>query len=205
METPENNRFGKVDYSIITKPEDELIWSYSYEDLQNKLNDVCKNHILKKVYADLHGYLESLHRDEKSCDFSFFGGSLLLIFDNIAVELIVHATGMVEYCTIMVEEIKIENRKGFTPDDMGINEDKYYYDLSNQFEVSYEDQKVINVSVDRTDCYSFSLYGFDEEKASLAEITNSLPNNIHFQLENGVDFGIYGDYIEYFSVTLTTI
>ena len=30
----------------------------------------------------------------------------------------------------------------------------------------------------------------------------SLPNGIHFHLENGVDFGIYGEEIEYFYIEL---
>ena len=60
-----NQRFGKVNYStIVTPDEEEGTFYYSYTELQDKLNELCKNHTLKKVYADLQGYLESFHQGE---------------------------------------------------------------------------------------------------------------------------------------------
>lgn len=52
------------------------------------------------------------------------------------------------------------------------------------------------------DTYPFTPHNFDKEKAKTAEKTKSLPNGIHFHLENGVDFGIYGEEIEYFYIEL---
>ena len=54
----------------------------------------------------------------------------------------------------------------------------------------------------KTNCYLFPLKGFDEEIAQVAEKSNSLPNHIHFKLNNGVDFGIYADKLEYFYIEL---
>ena len=34
------------------------------------------------------------------------------------------------------------------------------------------------------------------------DCTNSLPNNIHFILDNGVDFGIYAEEMEYYYIEL---
>ena len=45
---------------------------------------------------------------------------------------------------------------------------------------------------------------FDEEKAKVTEETNTLPDNVHFHLSNGVDFGVYSDAIEYFYIELKT-
>ena len=56
--------------------------------------------------------------------------------------------------------------------------------------------------MDRIDYYPFSLNGFDEKKAKESEQTNSLPNNIHFILDNGVDFGIYAEEMEYYYIEL---
>ena len=196
------HRFGKVNYSIITTPDEECMWYYSYLELQNELNTLCQNHTLKKVYAGLQGYLESFHHSDNYYDFSYLGGSVLLIFDNIAVELCVHGMGMIQCRTIHLWDVKIKNTKDFPPSDMGLVGDRYYYDLSSQFQLTYEDQMVERVSVDHVDVYPFSLSGFDEEKAKIAEESNSLPDQVHFHLQNGVDFAICSDSIEYYYVEL---
>ena len=51
-----NHRFGKVNYSTIVTPDEEGAFYYSYTELQSMLNDLCKEHTLEKVYADLQGY-----------------------------------------------------------------------------------------------------------------------------------------------------
>ncbi len=197
-----NHRFSKIDFSEIIAPNEKREWCYSSEELQSELNDICQNHILKKVYVALQGYLESLHQDKNHYDFSYFGGPVFLFFDNIAIEIFVHIMGMVQYRVINLWDIKIENRRDFPPDDMGLKGDNYFYDLSKQFELLYEEQKVISVLVDKTNCYPFSLEGFDEQKAKVAEEKNNLPNDIHFRLENGVDFGIYADGMGYYFIEL---
>ena len=196
-------RFGRVDYSTITTPNEERKWYYSNIELQDKLNNLCKNHTLKKVYADLRGYLESLHQDDNYYDFSYFGGPVILIFDNIAIELCVHVEGMIQCREINLWDIKIKNTHDYPPNEMHTSE-KYFYDLSEQFQLKYEEQIVTEIVVDNTNTYGFSLNGFDKEKAKKAEETNSLPNNVHFYLANGVDFGVYADYIEYFYIELKT-
>ncbi|MBQ3014115.1 MAG: hypothetical protein IJN07_03630 [Clostridia bacterium] len=197
-----NNHFGKVNFSTIITPDEECTWFYSYQELQDELNEVCKNHILKKVYTGLQGYLESFLHRENYYDFSYLGGSVILLFDNIAIELCVHGMGMIQYRQINLLDIKIKKTKDFPPDNMGLKGNNYFYDLSEQFQLTYESKKVINITVDQVNEYPFSLQGFDEEKAQLAEKTNSLPNAIHLHLENGVDFGIYADDIEYFYIEL---
>ena len=44
-----DQRFGNVNYSTIVTPDEECTLYYSYLGLQNKLNDLCKKHTLKKV------------------------------------------------------------------------------------------------------------------------------------------------------------
>lgn len=199
-----NHRFGKVNYSTIVTPDEEGTFYYSYTELQSMLNDLCKGHTLKKVYADLQGYLESFHQGDNYYDFSYFGGPVLLIFDNIAIELCVHGTGMVECRAINLWGVKIKSTKDFPPSNMGLVGDNYFYDLSEQFQLKYEGYTVEEVVVNNTDCYPFSLSRFDEEIAKVAEETNTLPDHVHFRLSNGVDFGVYSDAIEYFYIELKT-
>lgn len=194
--------FEKVDYSIISTPDEECTWYYSYLELQNKLNVLCKKHTLKKVYGGLLGYLESQSYDKNYYDFSYLGGPLILIFDNIAIELCVHGVGMIQCREMNLWDVKIRNIRDSRVFDLNLFDDKYFYDLGKEFELQYEEQQVTEVVVDRTDSYPFDLTGFDEEKAKMAELANSLPNHIHFKLANGVDFGVCADEIEYFYVEL---
>ena len=196
------NRFGRVNYSTISTPETDHNWIYSYQELQDDLNNICKNHTLKKAYVSLQGYLESCNKSENYYDFSYSGGSVILILDNIAVEICIHAVGMVEYRRINLCDIKIKTTKDFPPSGMGLKGDNYFYDLGNQFQLTYEGQKVLSVIVDKTNCYAFYIEGFDEKKANIAEENECLPANIHFKLENGVDFGIYADWLEWFCIKL---
>ena len=198
-----NQRFGKVNYSTIVTPDEEGQFYYSYTELQDKLNELCKNHTLKKVYADLQGYLESCHQDDNYYDFSCFGGPLLFVLDNIAIEICVHGKGMVEFRAINLWDIKIKSTKDFPPSNMGLVGDNYFYDLSEKFQLKYEGYTVQEVVVDNIDWHPFSLRRFDEEKAKIAEKTNSLPDHIHFHLSNGVDFGVYSDAIEDFYIELS--
>lgn len=201
----DNSRYDIVSYSKIITPDDESKWYYSYQELQIELNDLCKNHILKKAYVDLQGYLESFHHSENYYDFSYLGDAVILLFDNIAIEIHIHGTGMVQYRTINLQNIEILNVVDVPPSDMGLTGDNYFYDLGNQFQLSYEKQEVMCVQVDATDCYPFGAKGYDEQKARAAEKTHSLPNNIHFMLENNVDFGIYADEIELFYIKLISL
>lgn len=198
-----NQRFGKVNYSTIVTPDEEGQFYYSYTELQDKLNELCKNHTLKKVYADLQGYLESFHQGDNYYDFSYFGGPLLFVLDNIAIEICVHGKGMVEFRAINLWDIKIKSTKDFPPGNMGLVGDNYFYDLSEKFQLKYEGYAVQEVVVDNIDWHPFSLSSFDEEKAKIAEETNSLPDHIHFHLSNGVDFGVYSDAIEDFYIELS--
>ena len=80
--------------------------------------------------------------------------------------------------------------------------DKYFYDLKEVFHLAYEGESIVGIQVDGADTYAFSARNFDEEKADLAMYQKKLPTNIHFKLSNGVDFGIYGDSIEFFDIYL---
>ena len=202
MANMSNNGYGKVRYTIIALPDGECDWCYSFEKLQERLNAVCKSSVLKKVYVSLISYLESLSRKKNYCDFSYLGGHVVLIFDKVAIEICTHGVGMIQYREMNLWDVKIKSTKDFPPNDMSALEEKYFYDLEDEFELSYKGHCVTEVLVDRIDYYPFSLNGFDEKKAKESEQTNSLPNNIHFILDNGVDFGIYAEEMEYYYIEL---
>lgn len=191
-----NNGYGKVKYTTITCTDEEFKWCYSYNELQTILNDICQNHTIKKLYVGLQAFLESSNYKKSYYDFSYFGGSVIMLFDSIGIEFLVHGTGMIEYRKLNLSDIVTKETKDFPPADMGESSDNYYYDLSSAFDLNYENEKVKRVKVDRIAYYSFSLSDFDEQKAEEAMKENNLPNNIHFMLENGLDLCIYANDIE---------
>ena len=193
--------FDKVNYLTITMPDDEFIWCYSYRKLQDRLNELCKNHTLKKVYVSLISYLESYSHDINYYSFSYLGGPVILIFDNVAIELCVHGVGLVQYREMNPWDVRVRKKYDFPPDDEYVFE-RYFYDLGKEFVLKYEEQRVNEVIVDRTDCYVFDVNGFDEGRAQAAEKANMLPNGMRFRLANGVDFAVCADEIEYFYIEL---
>ena len=198
------HEFDKVNYSTIVTPDSARKFYYSYAELQGELNELCRKHTLKKVYVSLHGYLESTYQRENYYDFSDFGGLVILILDNTAIEFCIYGTGLVACRSMNLWDIRITNEKDLPPSDMWIRKNYYFYDLSKQFLLKYEDHTVQKVVVDNIDYYAFKSRGLDENKAKIAAETSALPDCVHFYLSNGVDFGIYSDAIEYFHIELKT-
>ena len=191
----------KIEYSIIETSDKEMEWIYSNQEFQIILNDLCQGKILKRIFASLEGVLESLNFDTNCFDFSYMGASVLIIFDSSAVEICIHGEGMVAYRILNLYDIKIiRETKDYPPNDF--RDDIYYYDLSNNFDPQITDRIVEKVTVEGTDSFPFSLHGFDEDKAMLAELEGCLPNNIIFSMDNNTELGLYSDVIEYFFVSL---
>lgn len=195
------HRLKNIDFSEIDMSRDPYTWYYSYKELQDMLNDVCKNHTLKKVYVELGAFLEADYHGENYYDFSYSNSMLFLLFDNIAIDLYVESTGMIKCRTIDLYYVLIKNIKDFPLEEL---DETYgcFYELSNEFRLPYAGQKVTEVVVDNVNIYPYSLDSFDNEKAKASAAANELPNNIHFKLANGVYFGIYADNIESFYIEL---
>lgn len=194
-------RNKKIKYSMIDFSVDDCRWCYDYKELQYELNKVCKNHTLKKVYVSLYNFLDSSYFDDNYRNFDICAFSVVL-FDNIAVLLSVHGEGMIRFRIFNISEVKIRETVDYPPDDMFTVNDNYYYDMSKEFKLSFEDVKVTEVVVDNIDYYPFVLSGYDRQKADQSVENNCLPNAVHFKLENGVDLGICADDIEYFYIKL---
>lgn len=192
---------SKIKFSIIRIPEEDFVWSYSAKELNRIVTDACAGQKLKKVYTSLYGYLEALHRGANYCDFSYFGGTVIMVFDSVVICFRIHVSGMAEYLILNPWDIKPRAQYDLPPGDRFEN-DCYFYDMGEEFELEYEGSMVVSVSVEGTDAYPFDLQGFDTEAAALAEKQCDLPHSIKFNLDNGVIFGLYGDWMEYFIMEL---
>lgn len=197
--------FGKVVYTTITSNSPNYTWNYSREELEQVLTNHLIGKRLKKVYVGLDGYLEGAKREENYYDFSYMGGTVLMVFsENVALELDVRAEGMIAHRFHKVSDLTFRTTKDYPPNDMVLSE-AYYFDIKDEFALSFEDTRITMVKVDGTNTYAFSAKGFDEEKAALAMYQNKLPANVHFVLDNNVKISLLGDAIEYFNLYLEQV
>lgn len=196
------NSFRKVWYITITSNNPDYTWNYSCEKLENTLKEMLISKTVKKVFVNLNGYLEGAKREENYYDFSYMGGTVLMVFsDNIALELDICAEGMIAHRFHNVSDLTFQTTKDFPPSDMVLSE-KYFFDIKDEFTLSFENTHIETVAVDGTNTYAFPAKNFDEEKAILAMHQNKLPANVHFVLDNGIKFSLFGDAIEYFILYL---
>ena len=197
--------FGKVLYTTITSNDPPYVWNYSCDELESKLNTTLTSKTLEKVFVGLDGYLEGSKRKENYYDFSYMGGTVLMVFsENIALELDIRAEGMIAHRFHKVSDLTFHTTKDYPPNDMVLSE-KYFFDLREEFALLFEATQIVGVGVDGTNTYAFSAKGFDNEKATLAMYQNKLPSNIHFTLDNGVKLSLFGDPIEYFYLYLEKV
>ena len=196
------NSFGKVWHTTIISNNPDYTWNYSCEELENTLKEMLISKTVKKVFVNLNGYLEGAKREENYYDFSYMGGTVLMVFsDNIALELDIRAEGMIAHRFHNVSDLTFQTTKDFPPSDMVLSE-KYFFDIKDEFTLSFENTHIETVVVDGTNTYAFSEKNFDKEKAVLAMHQNKLPANIHFILDNGIKFSLFGEAIEYFIICL---
>ena len=197
--------FGRVVYTTITSTNPPYAWNYSCDELRNILHTALTGKTLKKIFVSLDGYLEGAKREENYYDFSFMGGTVLMVFsDEIALELDIRAEGMIAHRFHKVSDLTFHTTKDYPPNDMVLSE-KYFFDLGEEFTLSFEATRIVDIGVNGTNTYAFSAKGFDEGKATLAMHQNKLPANVYFLLDNGVKLSLFGDPIEYFCLYLEKV
>ena len=190
---------GSIEYYEIHLPEHDLKSAYSAEELRADLSSLLTAKTLKKAFVDLYGYIDSSQRKENSLDFSYMGGACLLVFDDLAIELCIHAEGMIRYHVFYdIDPSAFVKKTGFAPEDT-YSSSSYFVDIAPLFTLKYENSRVKTVEVFPTDTWPFSQSWFDEAKA---EASGHLPNLIKFNMSNGVRVCFEGDSIEYYYMWL---
>ena len=190
-------------YTIKIDSLKDLEWVYCATDFQRVLNQALKGQSLKKVFVSLYGYLDSQRRSDRYFDFSYIGGTLLLVTEDAVLELVIHAGGMMEYRLLSICEVNIPDcgRIAYPPHDTGCVGDRYYYDLGSDFNIFCLERKMEEIVVQKTDAYAFPLDGFDEDRAAEAEKLNELPQSVKINMVNGITINMEAD-LEYFYVQI---
>ena len=196
------DNYCKVEYYIISCPDEECEYSYSAKKLQEDLNSIVKNQKLQGVFIPLDRYPESMYDSVNVIDMSLFGARSLLIFENNVIELLIRAEGMIEYRSFSKCNLEMKKINDYLPENFDLSDD-YIYDISN-FDITYQytNQTVKNVIVRETNEWSFPLSKYDEALAEIAAENYDLPEEIDFILDNGVQIRFVGDYIEYYSISI---
>ena len=101
-------QFGKQPYTVISLPDAEWVFSYSAKKFETELNKHLKGQKLRSVYIALSGYLDSMYKTADYIDLSCIGGTALIIFEKLVLQLAIHAEGMVEYRIFPDREVKME-------------------------------------------------------------------------------------------------
>ena len=191
-------------YTIKIDSQEKMSWVYSASDFQNILIEGLQGHTLKKVFVSLYGYLDAAKREKDHFDFSYRGGTLILIFENRLLELVIHTEGMMGYRIVPIYNASLPTcgRIDYPPSETGIKGDNNYYDLGKEFDLNCLEQTVQKIKVNKTDTYPFDLEGFDEMLAIEAEKQGDLPSGVELFMSNGVVLKLLGSCIEYFFVKL---
>ena len=192
-------------YTIKIDSLKDLEWVYSAMDFERVLLEELKAQKLNRLFVSLYGYfgyLDSSKRSDICWDFSYMGGTLLVILDRSVLELVIHAEGMMEYRIFPIHELKylVNGRIDYPPSDTGLKGDSYYYDLGKEINGKCFGASIESIEVETTDVYPFDLSGFDETLAQASEKRGDLPTSVELKFANNVKLALLGDEIEYFCV-----
>ena len=191
-----------VFYTVKKPPLAGGSWVYSAAAFEETLSKRCEGECIKRMLVSLYGWLDAREKREGFFDFSYYGGTLLFLLESTALELIIHTQGIMRYRFIPLCEVEVSeravwersrNEAWYTPD--------AFRDVGEDIGLYRVDTRINGVNVERTDCYPFSISGFDESRAEEAEARNDLPSSVILHLVDK-KLCLCGDEIEYFYLEL---
>ena len=198
-----DKRFDKLEYyEIEIDTTQKWKWAYSYKAFRTFLTKELKDKKIKRIFVELECFLWSV----STCnllDCTTVGGQLIVLFDDKALIMYIYAEGVFKYKIVPSDDIIIPDTPLFNypPKHLMYLRQRYFYDIKDRFELSYEGYEVIKINVEGTHAYA-DAKGFDEEKAEKYAVNEMLPRKVVFTLENGNTLEIIGDDSEYFLVNM---
>lgn len=191
-------------YNIIRIEDSPWSWCYSARELESLLNSVCRGNKLLRCMVELRGFLDAVPYDGNLLDLSYMGGNALLIFDKTVLEFDIRVEGLIGYRIVKPWNVHIHPVYDSIPQDY-ITNPIYFCDVKSDLATDYEGRTVCDVKIDTTNTWGFSARGFNSEKASAAAAAHDLPDKIHFILNNGMDFCLIADSLEYYMIKVNGV
>lgn len=187
---------GKCEYYLLDIPDIDFEFCYSATELNEIISSIGKGLTLMEVLIPVESVFLP-HTEDEDYLYLWSGGSVLLSFGNIAIELAIHAEALFEYRILYdfdkINMLKVYKRYG--------NEENGYYDAQLKFTSKIKGEKVVSLHTIGGGFIPFSIAEFDEEKV---ERVNDLPKAVVLNLENGNYLELIGDEIEYMSMSAGT-
>ncbi len=168
--------YGKTTYFTFSFPEKALEWCYSASDLETTLNSLCKGHRIDGVYVGAGNYTDPLRVKENFVNY-YLGPEMIIQTDDLLLDLLVHACGLVEFRWFKKEEYTITGPLRDFIADGKLN----YCEIAEMFKLNYQDAAVESASVSKTDCWPWRARGFDKNRLGNPI---ELPETIAFKLDN---------------------
>ena len=167
---------GKVLQYRFDLPGIEYECCYSAGALQKTLNRLCVGKMIRKMYVSTLNYAEPLGAEQNYVNY-YLGPQLLILFDGLLLDLLIHGEGLFEYRYFEEREIRgISEKFDFRDED-----ENQFCDIGEYFDADGFSSEVGLVQVDET--HYFSCYPAEFDETRLAE-SLELPEFVHFMMKD---------------------
>lgn len=181
---------GKVEHYFLECPDSLYEWYYSAIDLEEKLHSLLTGQVLRHVFVNADNYISPFSAGENYAHY-YLGAKVLLETDDYIIDLLVHAEGSMQMRVHPVCDVKMTKFY-----DTILDGDTAVCDLGKVFVLQYSNERILSVSVEKTEVCRWMPKNFDRSKQS-----KEMPSNIRLSLANRVTFEISGGF-EYFDISL---
>ena len=171
---------GKSELYTFNLPEKKFEWCYSAKAFEVTFGDLTCNKEIRAIYVSALNYSGPLRVKENFVNY-YLGSEILIEFDDVLIDLLIHAHGLYQWRTFSKESIEIMGPR------LDFIEDRHeefckIANVYNAFELEYLNSKIDAVRVDSTTYRSWAAHDFDKSKVGDPV---ELPENLHIELENG--------------------
>lgn len=181
------NSNGKLDLYTFNLIKKEFEWCYSAKNLEADLNNLCLSKEIRAIYVSAMNYREPLTVRKNFVNY-YVGSEIIIEFDDIILDLLIHAQGLYQWRYFEKKDIEIIGPKVKLISN-GDMEFCNIHNVYNAFNFEYLNSAINSICVDITDCYPWEANSFDESKLS---DSIELPENLHFNLVNGNTLSLLG-------------
>ena len=178
---------GKAELYTFDLPEKNFEWCYSAKSFETRLNEIIHSKEIRAIYVSATNYQSPLRVKENFVNY-YVGSEILIEFDDVLVDLLIHAQGLYQWRCFCNEQAKIMGPQlDFIKD--GDNEFCKISTVYDAFRLEYLNSKITAVNVDATSYWPWAARGFDKSKSGK---NIELPENLHLELSNGNTLSFLG-------------
>ena len=176
-------------------PIKEHQWCYSARELNEMLTKLCVGKSIVAIYVSAMNYVSCISTQHRYVDY-YMDAALVIRLNDVCIYLLVYAQGLFKVCVYSSSEVEWIQITDCVYDKE--NEFSDIADVYGMFDLEYKESEIVQVIVDKSSDWSFSVEGFEKSKIGK---TIELPERIHLILDNGNKLSITG-VEEYFTISI---